>query len=216
LPEASRFDELPAPSAVFTATCDRLVVLGDVYPRRGGGGAEAAPANAGDANRPRDPGPGFFAAATYAWSPAAVDRGKSGSTLEDWLALPWQSPAELVLPGCHTAAETGLRKGGGGDELFFAACGLMASGARTVLLSRWTVGGQSAAQLVREYVQELPHGPAAAAWQRSVQLSRGRPVDPDQEPRVLKEGWDERITAEHPFFWAGYLLLDTGNFPPEP
>ena len=216
LPGANRYDELPMPSAIFTAICDRMVVLGDVYPRKGGSGSESVPAEPRTPDHSRGTGPSLFTASTYAWAPAALDRGQSGSSLEDWMALPWQSPSELVLPHCHTAAETGLRKGGTGDELSFAACGLMASGARSVLISRWALGGQSTTDLMREYVQELPHLPAAAAWQRSVQLARRNPVDPEAEPRVLKEGWDERITADHPLFWAGYLLLDTGIDPGRP
>ena len=52
----------------------------------------------------------------------------------------------------------------------------MASGSRSILLSRWPVAGQSTFDLVREYVQELPFVPAAEAWQRSVQLARANPI----------------------------------------
>jgi hypothetical protein len=65
---------------------------------------------------------------------------------------------------------------------------------------------------VREFVQELQQSPADLAWQRSVMLARETPLDPAQEPRLkrLAEG-TEPPGADHPFFWAGYLLVDTGT-----
>jgi hypothetical protein len=186
LPQATRFDGLPFPSGIFSAACDRLLVLSELDPNPRG---------------------------LYGWSPTGVERGKAGSTLEDWFALPWQSPAEVILPSFHTLAETGLRKTSGGQELFFVTCGLMAAGARSVLVSRWPVGGQTTFQLMREYVQELPYSSAAEAWKRSVQLASGMPVDPEAEPRIDKSAWDERVKADHPFFWAGNLLVDTGSQP---
>jgi hypothetical protein len=57
-------------------------------------------------------------------------------------------------------------------------------------------------------VQELPHQTAAAAWRRSVQLAGERLLDPTQEGRVRTTGAGEPIRGDHPFFWAGYMLLD--------
>ena len=176
-------DRGTAASSLIASVCDRLVVLSDLEPS------------------PRSP---------YGWSPLAVDRGKAGGTLDSWLTLPWQGPADIVLPGFHTPVETGYKRGANGDELFFAACGLMASGSRSVLLSRWPVAGQSTYDLVREYVQELPFVPAAEAWQRSVQLVRGNPLVPELEPRLSASGAAVELTAAAPFFWAGYLLVDLG------
>jgi hypothetical protein len=180
-------NQLPASSAAQSATFDRFVLMSDV------------------ADPERLP---------YAWSPAQLDGGKPGSTLSDWSLLPFRGPEQWVFPGFHTPAEYGLKKGGTGDEMFLTVCGLMASGSRTVLLSRWRVGGQSTVDLVREFVQELPHAPAAAAWRRSVQLGLDRPLDPAAEPRVKFAGAADGQKTDHPFFWAGYLLVDTGGVPP--
>ena len=120
----------------------------------------------------------------------------------------------MVLPGFHTGAETGLKRGTNGDEIFFAACGLMASGSQSILLSRWPVAGQSTFDLVREYVQELPFVPAAEAWQRSVQLVRSNPIVPELEPRLNAAGAAAELTADPPYFWAGYLLVDLGRSAP--
>jgi hypothetical protein len=92
----------------------------------------------------------------------------------------------------------------------------MSAGAETLLLSRWRVGGQSTLDLVREFVRELPHTGAADAWQRSVQLAMEMPIDPLSELRVQAGKEPVALTAAHPFFWAGYLVVDSGWRPAEP
>ena len=72
-----------------------------------------------------------------------------------------------------------------------------------------------APHFVREFVQELPHTRAADSWQRSVQLCRLRPIDADLEPRIKRLDVETSPPAEHPFFWSGYMLIDTGAGPPD-
>lgn len=181
-------DKLPAASGLFAKLCQRLIVLDDVEDEGG----------------------------PYDFSPMQLDRGRPGSSLNRWMMLPWGSPDQVVVPGYHTAAENGLRKSGTGDELFLTACAFYASGARTALLSRWRTGGQTSVDLTREFAQELPYKPASQAWRRSVELVRSSEIDPELEPRVVGVGPASRFTADHPFFWAGYLLLDTGASPTPP
>jgi tetratricopeptide (TPR) repeat protein len=148
----------------------------------------------------------------YEWAPVPLDRSRANGALEHWFTMPWGGPEIVVLPGYRTSAETGLKgkNAGNGRDLFLASCGLLSTGARTILISRWRVGGKTANDLVREFVQELPHTSPADAWQRSVQLLMESTIDPTAEPRV--RGVDENLVpkAEHPFFWAGYLLVDSG------
>ena len=187
LPDAQRLgDVLPGPSSLLAAACDRAVVLCDLEQKTRG---------------------------PYDWAPLHVDRNKAGGSLDSWLTLPWQGPAELILPGFHTQAETGLKRGANGSEVFLPVCGLMAAGARSILLTRWSAAGQSTYDLVREYLQELPYASAAEAWHRSVELARGNPLDPAREPRLNRSGVKGDPTADHPFFWAGFLLIDSGTRP---
>jgi hypothetical protein len=179
---------LPGPSPILGTFAETLIVLDDINP-----------------------------ASPYAWSPIALDRTQTAGSLGQWFALPWGGPQRVILPGFHTAAETSLRRRtteAPGSDLFLTMCGLMSCGARTVLISRWRTGGQSSIDLVREFVQELPHTAAADAWQRSVQLSLVQPIRIDREPRLKEVSSDRAPTAAHPFFWAGYLLVDTGETPP--
>ncbi len=184
---------LPGPSAVYGALFDRLLVLDDIHPSDGG---------------------------PYAWAPVPSERNKAGGSLGEWLALPWGGPDEIILPGYHTAAESSLKNLGPmpGGEMFLSACGLMATGVRTILLSRWRTGGRSSFDLVGEFVQELPHATAAEAWQRAVFLTAGSQLDIDAEPRIKRNTTDEAPKTDHPFFWAGYMLIDSGTPPqmPEP
>jgi hypothetical protein len=188
---------LPAPSPIVASLLDELIVLDDVETQ---------------GEHP------------LAWSPLPLDRSEQQGALEQWLALPGAGPQRIMLPGMHTLAERGgkggsRRRGGAvapGDDLFYASCALMSAGAETMLLSRWRVGGQSTLDLVREFAQELPHTAAAEAWQRSVQLAMESPIDPLNELRVKGAKDPVELTAAHPFFWAGYVVVDSGWRPEEP
>ncbi len=186
-PQAIRLREpLPAPSSVLAGQWDTLLVLEDLD----------------DATK-----------SPWNWAPAAIDRGQPGSSLADWLQLPWDGPAQIVLPGFPTAAETGLRMRTTGDEIFLSVCGLMASGSRSVVLSRWRTGGRTSMELLREFLQEMPREAPAVAWQRAIQLTRSAPLDPTAEPRLKGVTEGQVPSAEHPFFWAGYLLIDASSPP---
>ncbi|WP_202921209.1 CHAT domain-containing protein [Anatilimnocola aggregata] len=150
----------------------------------------------------------------FGWSPLQLDRGKPGANLSDWMTLPWGCPEQLVFPTFHSPAEYGLKRGGNGDEMFLTICGLMASGSRSMLLSRWRVGGRSTADFVREYSQELPHLPAADAHRRAITLLRGTSLDPREEGRLRAPATLEEFKPEHPFFWAGYMLVDSSAYVP--
>lgn len=176
------------PTRLNAALLDQLVVLADVE------------------NDPTQP---------FGWSPIPAQSRRAGETLGQWLVLPGGGPEVILLPGFHTLAESGMRRNVGkatpGHEMFISICSLMARGSRTVLISRWRTGGRTSLDLIREFAQELPHSSATEAWQRSVLLAIESPVDHEQEPRVDRPTKDVELKAGHPFFWAGYLLADTGR-----
>ena len=186
LPGTVGLSQMPAPG-MAAKICDRLIVLSEIDDAKG----------------------------PYDWVPVPVERGKSSPTVGTWTSLPFGGPQQVVFPGFHTPAEYGMKRGGNGEEMFLSVMAMMASGTRTVLLSRWRTGGQSAHDLTREFAQELPHSAAAQAWQRAVQLSWRRELDPTREVRANLSTSEAPINAEHPFFWAGYLLVDTGLSPVE-
>jgi hypothetical protein len=180
---------LPAPSALLKVRTSQLIVLDDL---------------------------GVADLTNYSWPPIPLDRGKPGNSLSDWLALPWGGPEVVILPGLQTPSGSGLKRlprAGPGTDLFVSVCGLLSTGTRTALMSRWRPGGQSAVELVREFVQELPNTSPADAWQRAVLLLLDSRLNPQAEPRVKLPAGDAPLKGEHPFFWAAYMLVDSGDPP---
>jgi tetratricopeptide (TPR) repeat protein len=177
---------LAGPSPLYGALVDGLIVLEDL------------------GNNPQSP---------FDWSPLPLDRPKTAGAIGNWLALPWKSADVVVLTGFHSAAESALKADVFGQDVFLASCALMATGARTALLSRWRTGGESSRELVRQFVQELPYSTASQSWQRAVQLVKASSLDVDAEPRIRTSGGATTIDGRHPFLWAGYMVFDTGALP---
>jgi hypothetical protein len=182
---------LPAPGYLIAPLLDTLIVLDESSDRASAG-----------------------------WSPLPKSSAGASDTLDAWMELPFGGPERVVISSFTTEAEQGLRtmrRGAAdspGGEVFQTVCRLMANGARTILLSRWRTGGRTNYDLVREFVQVLPETPAADAWRRAVMLAREAPVDVNREPRLKRSANLTALpTAEQPFFWAGYLLVDTGTRP---
>jgi len=154
-------------------------------------------------------------------------RGAGKDALNGWVVLPFGGPDQIVLTGVATEAEQGLktpkrnssrpntvRGGRPGSEVFQSLCNMMAGGARTILITRWRTGGRTNFDLVLEFAKELPNASAADAWQRACLLAREAPLDITREPRLRRsDETGELPTADHPLFWAGYLLVDTGPRP---
>ena len=183
IPGAVAIDaRLPADASVFSTTVDQLVVWNDLKLNRN----------------------------PYTMTPMAVASGRNDA-LSNMMELPWQGVEHVVLPGLSTAAASGARSRATGQELFLSACGLMAAGSRTVVLSRWKVGGQSTLDLTREFIRELPTSSASEAWRRSVELLQNAPLDYNAETRVRAKRNAPPLKTDHPFFWAGYMVIDMGS-----
>lgn len=181
--------KLPASQALFAGLADRLVAYTDIVPGQTG---------------------------PHQAAPLRGEKTAAGGTLADWVRLPWHGPAHVALPGFHSGAENALKKvapADAGNELFQTVTSLMASGSRTVLISRWRTAGRTSFDLTREFMQELPYESAAKAWQRSVALASQSTIDPAAEPRIKLDAVDDTPRAAHPFFWSGYMVVDTGTEP---
>lgn len=178
---------MPGPSAYYGTLFDQLIVLDDMDT---------------DGNLP------------YNWAPTSIDSNRPFNRLSDWFRLPQAAPRDVILPGFHTKAETGLKRldaNRQGDEVFLAVTGMMATGSKSLLISRWRTGGYTAFNLVKEYAQELPFKTPADAWQRSVFLTASQRFDVEMEPRIKRANLAEAPKAMHPFFWSGYMLVDSGK-----
>lgn len=156
------------------------------------------------------------------WLPMPRGRGAADADAAAWGTLPFGGPEHVVITGYAATPELSARtnrRGAAadappGNEVFLNLCGMLANGARTVLLSRWQTGGRTNLELAREYAQELPQMPATKAWERARLLAREATLDARNEPRIKgTDDGDTMTTTDHPFFWAGYLLVDTGPRP---
>ncbi len=140
-----------------------------------------------------------------AMSVAPYDGTNAAGTVAGWMRFPAEVPRSVVLAGFRTPVGTGQM--GTGDEIFMTLCGLNAAGVRSVLLSRWAVGGESTATALREFVQELPFAGMLASWQRATMVLRRSELDPATEPLMTKADHEyEGLTGDEPLFWAGYLV----------
>ncbi len=160
----------------------------------------------------------------------AAANGKGGMTFGDWAASPQKRPHIVVLPGLQTAMAGGLSKlpPRPGEDIFLAATDLLAAGARTALLSRWRVGGNVSVDLVEAFLRDRGDDAAerpssdlpspATSWRRAVDLVIAEPPDLARERRVKPSPKAPITDARHPFFWAGYALVDCGPgaFPDPP
>jgi hypothetical protein len=145
--------------------------------------------------------------------------GSGGMTFGDWLAPPRKRPRLIVLPGLQTAMAGGLEKlpARPGDDVFVAATDLLAAGSTTAVMSRWRMGGKIAADLTAEFLRDVSAAAAdgsrpapSTSWQRAVDVATAEQPDPEREPRLRLSPKAVPTDAKHPFFWAGYLLIDCG------
>ncbi len=125
--------------------------------------------------------------------------------LAAWLRFPAKVPASVILAGFRTPV--GMGRMGDGSEIFGTLVTLNIAGVRNVLLSRWAVGGNSTAILLKEFLQELPFIGMEEAWQRAKQVLLSTDLDPSGEPLLTQaEHEREGLTGKQPLFWSGYLL----------
>jgi CHAT domain-containing protein len=93
--------------------------------------------------------------------------------------------AELVT---LSACETGLNEIFAGEEILGLARGFLSAGARSLILSLWTVNDDATARLMADLYDNLQRGKTIAASLRGAQLE------------LIKKG-------EHPYFWSPFLVI---------
>lgn len=93
--------------------------------------------------------------------------------------------AELVT---LSACETGLNKVFAGDEILGLARGFLSAGAKSLVLSLWTVNDEATTELMKVFYTNLQRGESVASSLRKAQtdfIGRG----------------------EHPYFWSPFVLI---------
>ena len=182
LPNAVKYERVRIPSNVLGSVIDQLIVWSDVRQARGD--------------------------SAFSMMPMQIDQGKTGTTLGSWMSLPWEGPDHLVMPGFNSDGGTSLRSKLNGSDLFLTTMGLMASGTRSILISRWRMGGANSLALSRNYSTRRPKMGGSKALRESIKLSRGLALNYENEPRLRTKKNDEALKAEHPAFWAANMFLE--------
>ena len=75
------------------------------------------------------------------------------------------------------------------------------------------MGGRSSADLLAEFLRDAdePGVSPAESWARAVDVVTPEEPDMSAEGRLRPAGQDVLADLRHPFFWAGYLLVDGGS-----
>ena len=180
--EAFRVGSLNLPGGIYASRLKRLVVFDEI------------------------------AGSDWNWSPLTPGKTRVGNSASDWILSPWGAPRLIVAPGLRTHAEDSLKNGGDGSELFLPILAMQASGADSMLLSRWRTGGRSSYDLATDFVKNYEEYPTAEAWKQAVLKLTQRDVVVEEEPRLRKLGKSESVPKyDSPFWWAGYILIDSGE-----
>lgn len=144
--------------------------------------------------------------------PMQLDKTKKGKPLEGsalggWLLFPFDGPEKVILPGHSSGGAAGVKRQNG-DDLFLTTTSLLASGVRTILISRWRAGGPNSLALARKFAVSSQTKPAIEALAESTAEARQMELDLDAEPRVKATDLASALKADHPFFWAGNMLVE--------
>ncbi|MDO4571398.1 MAG: CHAT domain-containing protein [Planctomycetia bacterium] len=161
----------------------------------------------------------------YDFSPMALDGKTKGASLGHWFSLPWGAPRLVFLSGFHSQAsefsKRSTRKTSSsaaampaGSECFFAAMGFLANGTDSVVLSRWRIGGLSSYLLASHFMAQLENETLPAkAWRGAIMKLAKEKIDTSHEPKIATGADSYTLRGVHPFFWASYMLIDSGaNF----
>ena len=130
--------------------------------------------------------------------------------IRSWLGYPPVAPHSVFLAGFRSHLDTSQAVSG--NELLQTIAALQYSGVRDVIISRWAVGGESTALIMREYAQEVPFLGPPGALARAKNVLRRSELSPLGEPTLSKSDQDrETLTGNEPFFWSSYLLATPLN-----
>ena len=93
--------------------------------------------------------------------------------------------AELV---CLSACETGLSKVAAGEEILGLARGFLSAGAKSLLLSLWTVNDEAAMKIMKNFYENIQRG---ASISSSIAMAQRKFIGENA----------------HPYFWSPFVLI---------
>ena len=140
-------------------------------------------------------------------SPILSDANPGQSDIRSWGQLPWGAPQSIMLAGMNAAPAGALVNG---DEWLRLTLPLIAQGTRQITISRWPVGGESTASLLRSFQENQEELSVSEAWQRSVLTLWEEQFEQRLEPifkGVPLSNPEAQVTGSHPLLWSGFLRI---------
>jgi CHAT domain-containing protein len=121
--------------------------------------------------------------------------------------LGWKLKADLVV---LSACKTALGKQVAGEGIVGLSRAFMLAGAKSVVVSLWSVDSNSTAALMRQYYKNLRAGQTK---EESLRLAKQElkagdySVHRGRDLQIVSAEEPIRLNAQHPFFWAPFILL---------
>lgn len=174
---------IPVPASVFVPRLDRFINLNEIN------GTQQAN-----------------------WVPLQTESENLFNQVFYWGTLPWGAPRLMIFPGFRSSAENSLKNNKNGNEFFYPIMQMMSTGAETILISRWRIGGKTTYDLLNFFMKNQESMPMTQAWKRALEDLRQTDFDPADEIRLSKTGLKKTLPkVVHPFFWSNCLLIDPGE-----
>lgn len=136
--------------------------------------------------------------------------------LERWLGYPNVGPEFLYVAGGNSAIVDGIKGNFVGEELEYYTTLLMAAGCQSMVLPRWRSGGHVPYDLPAALLKRMPASTTAVAMREAIQEIRKAPLDLTKQTRLRSSRGEAPTNADHPFWWAGQMVVDRGSWYREP
>ncbi|MDP1561845.1 MAG: hypothetical protein Q8M16_10745 [Pirellulaceae bacterium] len=149
-------------------------------------------------------------------SPANKKDGYLQLDLERWIGYPNVGPEFLYVAGGNSAIVDGIKGNLFGEELEYYSTLLMASGCQSMVLPRWRSGGHVPYDLPVAVLKRMSESTTAVAMREAILEIRQAPLDVTRQTRLRSSRGEAPATADHPFWWAGQMVIDRGSWYREP
>ena len=140
-------------------------------------------------------------------APVSTDQNPNQANIRSWNRLPWGAPTSMLLAGVNANPPPPHATG---DEWLRLILPLIAQGTRQITLSRWPVGGESTASLMRSFQENQEDLSVSESWRRSVLTLWEEQFEQRKEPLFKGAPFvnpENMVSGRHPLLWSGYIRI---------
>lgn len=139
--------------------------------------------------------------------PVSTDPNPNQANIRSWNRLPWGAPSSMLLAGVNAIPPPPRATG---DEWLRLTLPLIAQGTRQLTISRWPVGGESTAALMRSFQENQEDLSVSESWRRSVLTLWEEQFEQRKEPLFKGAPMvnsENMVSGRHPLLWSGYIRI---------